>query len=343
MARIYGIDMGTSSLRIYQKGDGLIYNQKNAIAIFDKKKVIAIGDDAWKMEGKTPANIEVTYPFRSGVPADIKNMVTMLNLIFENLESEHGKMTGQDFMIAVPTNITEVERRAYVDLISETIAKPKRIRVVDKPIADALGCGVDIKEVTGTMIVDMGADTIEISVISYGGIVTGKTLDFGGKRMDDSITAAVRKYYNFMIGPKTAEQVKIMLGTAVKPEEEEIETKQVMGRNVVWGLPGRIALDSMFVYLSLKDIFELIVDAVRNILEHIPPEISVDIMTYGVHLTGGLSGIKNIDRLIADSTGLPVYVKSNGNESAAVGLGKIMDDKELDILAERYTDNEIID
>ena len=337
MARVYGIDMGTSSLRIFQKGEGLVYDQKNAIAIIDKKRVIAIGDDAWKMEGKTPANIEITYPFRSGVPADIKNMVTMLNMIFQSLEAEHGKVTGQDFLIAIPTNITEVQKRAYVDLVDSTIAKPRRIRVVDKPIADALGCGVDIKEVTGTMIIDMGADTIEISILSYGGIVTSKILKFGGKRLDDNITAAVRKYYNFMIGPKTAEQVKISLGTAVRPEEDEVETKQVMGRNVVWGLPGTIALDSMFVYLSIKEALEIFMDTVRNVLEYIPPELSVDIMTYGVNLTGGLSGIKNMDKLIADATGLPVKVAPNGRGSAAIGLGKIMDDKVLDILAERYT------
>ena len=343
MARVYGIDMGTSSLKIYQKGEGLIYNEKNAIAIFDKKKVIAIGDDAWKMEGKTPANIEVSYPFRNGVPADIKNMVTMLNLIFEKLESEHGKVVGQEFMLAVPTNITEVQRRAYVDIVSSTIAKPKRIRVVDKPVADALGCGVDIKEATGFMVADMGADTIEISVLSYGGIVTSKILPFGGKRMDDSITAAVRKYYNFMIGPKTAEQVKIALGTAIRPEEDAVETKQAMGRNVVWGLPGTIALDSMFVYLAIKDSLERFLDAIRNMLEYMPPEMSVDVMTYGIHLTGGLSGIKNIDQMIANATGLPVHIAQDGSGSAAIGLGKIMDDKELDILAERYAALEIMD
>ena len=343
MARVYGIDMGTSSLNIVQKGEGIIYSEKNAIAIFDKKKIIAIGDEAYKMAGKTPPNIEVTNPFRSGVPADVKNMVEALNMIFEKLGNEHGKMNGQEFLIAIPMNITEVEKRAFVDLISACEIKPKVIRVVDKPVADALGADVDIKEVTGTMIVDMGADTIEISVISYGGIVMSRTLSFGGKRLDDNIISAVRLNYNFIIGPKTAEQIKIKLGNAVYPKESEVEMMQAFGRKIIGGLPGSIPLDTLFVHLAIKDPLELIVDAISSVLEHVPPEISVDLLTYGVHLTGGLSGIKNIDKMIKQATGLPVHIAPDGSRSAVLGLAKIMGDRELSIFAEKYTALQIID
>ena len=343
MARVYGIDMGTSTLKVYQKARGIIYNEKNAVAVFDKKKVIAIGDEAWSMEGKTPPNIEVTYPVRSGVPADINNMVTQLNMIFEKLGELNGKMNGQDFMIAIPTNITEVEKRAYVELLAACDIKPRVIKVVDKPIADALGTDVDIKEVTGTIIVDMGADTTELSVLSNGGIVMSKTLSYGGKRLDENIINAVRLYYNFMIGAKTAEQIKIKLGSAVKPMESEVTTLQVFGRKLVSGLPGSIPIDSEFVYLSMKDTLGLLVDSIKDILTQVPPGISADVMTYGIYLTGGLSGIKHLGRMIKSVTNLPVHTAEKGSESVVLGLGKIMEEKELDIFAEKYTGLQILD
>lgn len=343
MARVYGIDMGTSTLKIYQKARGIIYSERNAVAVFENKKVIAIGDEAWQMEGKTPPNIEVAYPVRSGVPADVRNMVTQLNMIFNKLSEIHGKMNGQEFMIAIPTNITEVEKRAYVELVEACDIKPGLIRVVDKPIADALGADVDIKEVTGTIIVDIGAETTELSVLSNGGIVTSRTLNYGGKRLDENIIAAVRKYYNFMVGAKTAEQIKIKLGSATHPEESEIKTLQVFGRKLVSGLPGSIPIDSEFVYLSIKDTLELIVDAIKAMLTHVPPEISADVMTYGIYLTGGMSSIKNFGRLVKNITGLPVHTAEKGSESVVLGLGKIMEEKELDIFAEKYSGLQIMD
>lgn len=343
MARVYGIDLGTSSLVIYQKNKGIIYNQKNVIAVYDKKKVIAIGDEAWKMEGKTPPNIEVIYPMRAGVPADIRHLVAMLDLVFEKLSEENGKMSGQEFMLAVPTNITEVEKRAFVSLLEATDIKPKAIRVVDRPLADALGAGVDIKEVTGTIIVDMGAETIEISVLSYGGIVDSKTLSFGGKKFDESIISAIRKYYNFLVGMKSAEQVKNTLGAALYPEGDEVKTMQVFGRDVVSGLPGSIPVDSVFVHLAIREHLESILDAIRSVVENISPEISYDILQYGIHLTGGLSGIKKLDTFFRMGTRIPVYVAENGGTSAALGLGKVMEEQELNFLADKYTSFQIID
>ena len=343
MARVYGLDLGTSSLKIYQKNKGIIYNQKNAIAVFNKKKVIATGDEAAKMEGKTPPNIEVIYPMRAGVPADIKHLVAMLDIIFEGLTDEHGKLNGQEFILAVPTNITEVEKRAFVSLLTETNVKPKLVRVVDMPIADALGTGVDIREVTGTIVVDMGAETVEISVLSYGGIVTGKTLSFGGKMMDESIASAIRKYYNYMVGAKSAEQVKIALGSAVYPEENEVKTMKVFGRDIVSGLPGSIPIDSVFVHLAIKEHLDCILDAIMSVLENVPPEISVDVLQFGIHLTGGLSGIRNLDRFIRLATKIPVYVADNGSLSAAEGLGRVMEERELNFLAEKYTSLQILD
>ena len=343
MSRVYGIDMGSSTLKIYQKARGIIYNERDAVAVFDKKRVIAIGDEAWQMEGKTPPNIEVSYPVRSGVPADINNMVFQLNKISEKLGELHGKMNGQEFLVAIPTNITEVEKRAYIKLLSLCDIKPGVIRVVDKPIADALGAGVDIHEVTGTVIVDMGADTTELSVLSNGGIVMSKTISYGGRRLDENIIAAVRKYYNFIVGPKTAEQIKVKLASALHPEEDDVITLQVFGRKTITGLPGSIPLDSVFVHLAIKDTLELIVDSIKGMLTSVPPEISADVMTYGIYLSGGLSAIKDIGKMIKQVTGLPVHTAEKGSESVVLGLGKIMEEKELDIFAGEYMSLDIMD
>lgn len=343
MSRVYGIDMGSSTLKIYQKARGIIYNEKNAVAVFDKKKIIAIGNEAWQMEGKTPPNIEVSYPVRSGVPADISNMVSQLNQISVKLGEINGKMNGQEFLVAIPTNITEVEKRAYVELIASCDIKPGVIRVVDKPIADALGAGVDIHEVTGTVIVDMGADTTELSVLSNGGIVMSKTILYGGRRLDENIMAAVRKYYNFIVGPKTAEQIKIKLASALRPEESDTVTMQVFGRKTITGLPGSIPLDSVFVHLAIKDTLELIVDSIKGMLTKVPPEISADVMTYGIYLSGGLSGIRHFAKMIKQATGLPVHTAEKGSEAVALGLGSIMEEKELDIFAGKYMALNIMD
>lgn len=337
MARVYGIDPGTCTLKIYQKGTGIIYNQKNALAMINNEKIIATGDAAWDMEGRTPVNIEVLYPVRSGVLAQVKNMLAQLNIIFDKIGEEHGRLNGQDFLVACPTYATEVEKKAMVDLIAACDIKPRRIRVVDSPLAAALGAGVNLRECYGTMVVDIGADTTEIAVLSLGGTVASKMLNFGGYRLDDSIISSVRMYYNFAIGRKTAEQIKIALGTAVRPEEGEAVTKKAFGRDVVSGLPGSIAVDSLFVYLAIKDHIEKITEVILNLLLHIPPEMSADIMESGIILTGGVAGIKDLDKVIAEMTGLKVHRCDNGSETVALGLGKIAEDPDYDFLAEQYS------
>ena len=343
MARVYGIDPGTSTLRIYQKGAGIIYNQKNMMAVLDGKKIIATGDEAWEMEGRTPANIEVVSPIRSGVLAQVKNMLAMLNIIFDKLGEEYGRMNGQEFIVASPSYATEVEKKALVDLIAECDIRPKRIRVVDSPLAAALGAGVNLRECFGAMVIDIGADTTEIAVLSLGGTVVSRMLKFGGNRLDESIIGAVRKYYNFAIGRKTAEQIKIKLGDAEHPEEDNTVALKVFGRDVVSGLPKSIAVDSLFVHLAIKEHLDKIAEVVFNMLEHIPPEMSADIMESGIYLTGGVSGIKNLDKVLAEMTGLKVYKCENGSETVAMGLGKIAEDPDYDFLAEKYSTLQVED
>ncbi len=264
-------------------------------------------------------------------------MLAQLNIIFDKIGEEHGRLNGQDFLVACPTYATEVEKKAMVDLIAACDIKPRRIRVVDSPLAAALGAGVNLRECYGTMVVDIGADTTEIAVLSLGGTVASKMLNFGGYRLDDSIISSVRMYYNFAIGRKTAEQIKIALGTAVRPEEGEAVTKKAFGRDVVSGLPGSIAVDSLFVYLAIKDHIEKITEVILNLLLHIPPEMSADIMESGIILTGGVAGIKDLDKVIAEMTGLKVHRCDNGSETVALGLGKIAEDPDYDFLAEQYS------
>ena len=187
------------------------------------------------------------------------------------------------------------------------------------------------------MIVNIGAETTEISVVSMGGTVTGIMLKIGGNTLDECIISAVRLHYNFIIGKKTAEQIKIALGTAVHPEEENVAHKKVFGRDVVSGLPGSIAVDSLFVYLAIKDHIEKITEVILNLLLHIPPEMSADIMESGIILTGGVSGIKDLDKVISEMTGLKVQRCDNGSETVALGLGKIAEDPDYDFLAEQYS------
>jgi len=343
MPRVYGIDLGTSTLKIYLKGTGLIYDQKNVMAVYDRKKIIATGNEAWEMAGRAPSNIEVIYPVRSGVLAELKNMTTMLNIIFSELSAQYGKMNGQEFLLAMPSYATEVEKKAIVDMLWSTNVKPKVVRVVDRPIADAIGAGIDIKECFGTLLVDIGAETTEISVVSLGGTVACRMLDIGGNNMDDAIISAVRKDYNFLIGRKTAEQIKNTMGSATLPTEEETITKKAFGRDVVSGLPGSITLDSVFVHEAIKEQLGIILETVRNVFEHVPPEVSADICDSGIYITGGVSGIKNIENALAELTNLKIFKCENGSISAALGLGKIAEDRTLDYLAGEYSTLQIMD
>ncbi len=333
MSKVYGIDLGTSMLTIYSKGDGIIYEEKNMIAVLDDKKVIAIGNDAFEMYGKAPSNIEVSYPVQYGVIADIKNMSSMINMVFDKIGEKHGRVTGGEFIITVPTDITEVEKRAFVDLIEDSDANPRRVRLVERPIADALGAGLNVTEAAGMMVVDIGADTTEISVLSLGGIVLSRMVPVGGNKMDINIVNAVRKNYALVIGEKTAENLKIRLGTAVKPMDDEIESMRVFGRDVISGLPITKEIDSAFIYDAIYEHLDTIVDSVKSILERTPPEIASDIIDSGIYVTGGSAQIKNMDRMLINATELFVNICEDPGNTVAQGLGRIIEKPAYDSLA----------
>lgn len=333
MSKTFGIDLGTRVLKIYKKHEGIIYDAKNIIAIADASRIIAIGDEAFDMYEKAPSNIEVTYPVKFGVIADIKNMQSLLNLVFEEISREHGKLNGSDFLVTAPTDITEVEKKAFIDLVASTSIKPHKVRIVERPIADALGVGLNVTDASGVMVVDIGADTTEISVLSLGGIVLSKLIPIGGNKFDEDIITAVKKKYKLIIGSKTAEIIKINLATAIPPEEGEITTIKVFGRDVVNGLPTEKEIDSAFVYEAILEHLRSIVDSVKMILEHTPPEISSDIIDSGIYVTGGSAQIHNLDKLLGNETELDINICKDSSDTVALGLGQIIEHSELDCLA----------
>lgn len=319
-----GIDFGTSSIKFYKNGEGVILHEKSVIAIYNKNHTFAVGNEAFEMYEKAPVNIEVSYPVKNGVIADIGNMQAMVDYFFQEMDGKR-RLKGADYFIAVPTDITEVEKRAYFDLISNTNLKPKKIHVVEKPIADALGMSLDITKSTGTLVVDIGANTTEISVLSLGGIVLSRLIPVGGNRFDEAIINKIKKDKNFVIGEKTAELIKKTIGSAYVTDE----TIDICGRNLVTGLPSEITVTSSDVYEALGELFQNIVDSIKIILERTPPEISSDIYKSGVYITGGSSRIKDLGKFVYEQLGLKVNLCEEPESTVIMGLGSIIEDPQL--------------
>ena len=319
-----GIYFGTSSIKFYKNGEGVILHEKSVIAIYNKTHTFAVGNEAYEMYEKAPANIRVSYPVKNGVIADIGNMQSMIDYFFLEMDGKR-KLKGADYYIAVPTDITEVEKRAYFDLITNTNLKPHKIHVVEKPIADALGMNLDITKSTGTLVLDIGANTTEISVLSLGGIVLSRLIPVGGNRFDEAIINKIKKDKSFVIGEKTAEQIKMTIGAAYI----NTETIDVCGRNLVTGLPSEITISGEEVHEALAELFQGIVDSVKIILERTPPEISSDIYKSGVYITGGSSRIKDLGRFVYDQLGLKVNLCEEPESTVVMGLGAIIEDPQL--------------
>lgn len=323
-SKVYAIDLGTSVVKIYRKNEGVIFDEKNVVAVCDGT-VNAIGDEAYEMFGRAPDNFNVTFPVKYGVIADFGNMLSLINRAFEKIEVEHGLFSGTEFLVAIPSDISEVECRAFYDLMWSSLAKPKRDKVlaVHKPIANAIGAGLEVLTANGIMVVDIGAETTEIAVMSLGGIVISRLVNIGGNKFDDSIINNVKRKYNLIIGNKTAEVLKKELACAVPPTENK--TLKVFGRDVMTGLPTEAEIDAAFIYECIEDHLHTIVDSVKMILEKTPPEIASDILDTGIYLTGGSANIRNIDKLFSKETELEIHICENTSNTVVIGLGKIIE------------------
>lgn len=318
---VYGIDLGTVNFKIFCKSTGKILKEKNTIAIIGKDQIYAFGDRAYAMYEKAPESIQVTFPVISGVIADFD---FLQEVIFEYLEEKmKGKIRGAEFIVAVPTDITDVEKRAFFEVFAKSKARPKNVLLCEKPIADAVGLGIDVNEPTGVMVVNMGGDTTEISVISLGGLVLSELLHFGGNRIDEAIINHIRKEFNLVIGQKTAMTLKENIGSGLPGRTE---TMVIVGRDVVSGLPVEMEISADVIYAAMKSNLESICTSIKMILEKTPPELAKDIIHSGIYITGGGSKIYNLDKLFEGITNMKVNTCDDPEESAVRGLVKIVSD-----------------
>lgn len=330
--KTFGIDFGTGTIKVYKKTEGIILNERNVVATIGKnkeKRPIAIGDKAYEMFEKVPPNIHVSFPLHNGVIAQMQDMIALWNFMTTKVSGGR-RLKGADFYIAVPADIREVDKKAFSRVVTEGDCKPHKVCLIDKPIADALGMNLDVENSRGIMIVNIGADTTEISVLSLGGIVVSKLLPYGGNYFDKQIINYIRKEYNFVIGRKSAEQIKKSLVSAVPVDE----TATVIGRNVVRGLPGEVTVSSGEIFPLVKDVFYSISAAVKSMLERTPPEIATEIKEHGIYLTGGSSWLRGIDQLLANETRYKVNTTKHAQRTVITGLGYLAEHPKI---AARYS------
>ncbi|WP_026509329.1 MULTISPECIES: rod shape-determining protein [unclassified Butyrivibrio] len=323
----FGIDLGTSNIKIYNKATDAVTVEKNLIAVENKTSLLAYGNSAYDMYEKAPSNIKISYPLSNGVIADIENMKSLVKLFIT--DQMKGASKPVDVYIAVPKDVTEVERRAFHDLIKESGVKAKKIMMVKKPVADGLGMGVDVMNSQGVLVVNVGFDTTEISILSLKGIVISKLIKVGGKKFDDAIRNVIRKEFSLIIGEKTSEAIKISLKDLEKSGQDAV----VYGRDIVTGLPVERSIPTDLIDQCLTESFDQILDNIKATLERTPPELAADIFKHGLYLTGGASQVCHLAQRLSNGVGLNVNLAENPLSSVALGLGKIIKDDQYKALA----------
>lgn len=321
MSKDMGIDLGTANTLIYVKGKGILLREPSVVAInSDAKKVLAVGVEAKQMIGRTPGNIVAIRPLKDGVIADFDVTQTMLKKFMDKV-SGRSAFTSPRIVICFPSGVTEVEKRAIEEATKQ--AGAREVLLMEEPMAAAIGAGLPVNEPTGSMIVDIGGGTTEVAVISLGGIVTSKSLRVAGDELDQAIINYIKKEYNLMIGERTAENVKMELGSAYPSEEEK--TMQIKGRDLVSGLPKTLEISEAEVREALREPVASIVEAIKTTLEKTPPELSADIMEKGIMLAGGGALLRGLDSLINSETHMPVHIAESPLDCVALGAGKALD------------------
>ena len=325
MTKDMGIDLGTANTLVYIKGQGIVVREPSVVAIRDdSKEVLAVGEEAKRMIGRTPGNIVAIRPMKDGVIADFDVTQSMLSYFIQKAAAKKGVVSPR-IAICVPFGVTEVEKRAIEE--AARTAGAKDAFLIEEPMAAAIGAGLRVEEPEGNMVVDIGGGTSEIAIISLGGIVTAKSIRLGGDELDEAIVNYVKKEYSLMIGERTAEDVKIRIGSAYK-EEKEVEM-EIRGRDLISGLPKTMQISSSEVRDALRDPVNSIVDGIKSTLEKTPPELASDIMENGIMLTGGGALLKGLDKLVKEETGMPVKIAENPLDCVAIGTGKSVEDQEI--------------
>ncbi|MDO7786258.1 rod shape-determining protein [Desulforamulus aquiferis] len=322
-----GIDLGTANSLVYVKGKGIVLREPSVVAIQrETGQVLAVGEEAKQMIGRTPGNIVAIRPMKDGVIADFDVTQSMIKYFINKALRQRSFIFKPRVVVSVPSGVTAVEERAVREAALQ--AGAREAYLIEEPMAAAIGAGLPVHEPTGNMIVDIGGGTTEVAVISLGGIVTSRSIRIAGDEMDDAIIQHVKRTYNLMIGERTAEQIKIDIGTAYPLEQEE--TEEIRGRDLVTGLPKTLQITSTEIFKALSEPVEAILEAIKVTLEKTPPELAADIMDRGIVMAGGGSLLRGLDHLVSDQTGMPVHMAEEPLLAVAYGSGRVLEN--IDVL-----------
>ncbi len=324
LGRDMAVDLGTANTLVYVRGKGIVLNEPSVVAInTNTTGILAVGTEAKRMIGRTPGNIVAIRPLKDGVIADFDTTERMLRYFIQKVHRRR-HFAKPRIVVCVPSGITGVERRAVIDAGSQ--AGARRVFIIEEPMAAAIGAGMPVHEPTGNMVVDIGGGTTEVAVISLGGIVTSQSIRTGGDEMDMAIINYVKKEYSLMLGERTAEEIKMAIGSAFPmPDEPHAE---IRGRDLVSGLPKTIVVSADEIRKAIEEPANAVVDAVKTTLDKCPPELSGDIMDRGIVLTGGGALLRGLDERLKHETGMPIHIADNPLHSVALGSGKCVEEFE---------------
>jgi len=320
------IDLGTANTLVYVKGRGIVLNEPSVVAIAEekgRKKVLAVGDEAKMMLGRTPGYIQAIRPLRDGVIADFEVAEEMIKHFIRKVHNRRS-FASPLVIVCVPSGSTAVERRAIQE--SAESAGARRVFLIEEPMAAAIGAGLPVTEPTGSMVVDIGGGTTEVAVLSLGGIVYSRSVRVGGDKMDDAIISYIRRNHNLLIGEGTAERVKKTIGSACPPEDGEGRTMEIKGRDLMNGVPKELLISERQIAESLAEPVGAIIEAVKVALEHTAPELAADIVDKGIVLTGGGALLSNLDFVLRHATGLPVSIADDPLSCVALGTGRALEE-----------------
>ena len=331
MSSDMAIDLGTANTLVYVKGRGIVLNEPSVVAIENRggeKKVLAVGDGAKMMMGRTPGNIEAIRPLRDGVIADFEVAEEMIKHFIRKVHNR--RMASPRVVICVPSGSTAVERRAIQE--AAEFAGARNVDLIDESMAAAIGAGLPVTEPTGSMVVDIGGGTTEVAVLSLGGIVYATSVRVGGDKMDEAIIGYIRRNHNLLIGEATAERIKKEIGTACTPEDGKGAEMQVRGRDLMNGVPKELLINQLQIAEALSEPVGAIVEGVKIALEHTAPELAADIVDKGIVLTGGGALLGNLDKVLRNTTGLPVSIAEEALTCVALGTGRALEEESLQLV-----------
>ncbi len=338
MSADMAIDLGTANTLVYVKAQGIVLNEPSVVAIANfkgKKQVLAVGEEAKLMLGRTPGNIEAIRPLRDGVIADFEIAEEMIKQFIRKVHNRRSFASPQ-IIVCVPSGSTAVERRAIQE--SAESAGGRRVYLIEEPMAAAIGAGLPVTEPTGSMVVDIGGGTTEVAVLSLGGIVYSRSVRVGGDKMDEAIIGYIRRNHNLLIGESSSERIKTQIGSACPPTDGNGRVFEIKGRDLMNGVPRELAISERQVAESLAEPVGAIIDAVKVALEHTAPELAADIVDKGIVLTGGGALLGNLDHVLRHATGLPVSIADEALSCVAVGTGRCLEEMKVlkHVLQEAY-------